>query len=244
MRSALRIGLSILCLALTSCQDRASDLPSVRSVESFPKPTEALRVVRGYLLEASGGFSFRPCDDRSEVWLVDHTGGDLAAAYRALGSGPGSRVFIEVTAGVVVAPDSGAGSRYPEALSVTQLLRAGPAGEGAGCDEPPATYVYRAAGNEPFWSATITADSILFVEPGSQARLAFPATAPRRRGTSVSYQVSTEGPSRHVLTLTLARGRCVDSMSGAFYSFSARASLDARVFVGCAREGDAQATLP
>jgi len=241
MRSALRIGLVIFVLTGFSCRHRdGADFPTLR----FPKPTEAVRVVRGYLLEAPGGFAFRPCDDRSEVWLMDRTGGDLAAAYRALGSGPGSRVFIEVTAGVVGPPDSGAGSRYATALSVTQLLRAGPAGEGMGCEEPPASYVYRAAGNEPFWNATVTADSILFVEPDPPARLAFRVTAPTRSGSSVTYRVSTEGPGRHVLALTLARGRCVDSMSGAFYSFSARASLDGRVFVGCAREGDVQATLP
>ena len=244
MRSALRIGLGFILFALTSCQDRAADVRSARPVENRPKPTEAVRVVHGYLLESTGGFSFRPCDDRSEVWLIDQTGGDLAAASRALGSGPGSRLFIEVTAAVVGAPDSGAGSRYATALSVTQLLRARPAGEGTGCDEPPAPYIYRAAGNEPFWNATVTTDSILFVEPDPPARLAFRATSPERRGAVVTYRVSADGPNRHTLTLSLERGRCTDSMSGAFYSLLARASLDGRTFVGCAREGDVQATLP
>lgn len=245
MRSALRIGLVLFLVTGFSCNRREE---TVFPEAQFPKPTESVRVVRGYLLEAPGGFSFRPCDDRSEVWLVDRTGGDLTAAYRALGSGPDRRVFIEVSAGVVGAPDSGAGSRYATALSVTQLLRAGHAGQGAGCDEAPATYVYRAAGNEPFWNATVTTDSVIFVEPDPPARIAFRATVPERNGNLVTYRVATagaaEGPNRHALTLTLTRGRCTDSMSGAFYSLSARVSLDGRAFAGCAREGDVQATLP
>ena len=243
MRRELKAVALILILLGASCRNRESDpLPAS---EKVAKPRDAVRVVRGLLIASRGGFSFHPCDDRSEVWLIDRTGGDLAAAYQSLGSGPGSRMFVEMTAGVVAAPDSGAGSHYATALFVTELRRARPIGEGAGCDEPPAPYLFRASGNEPFWGLTVLADSIVLDEPQAPFRTAFRSSGPvRGGGGSIVYRASTPAPDKHTLTLTLTRQRCADSMSGAIYSFSARATLDVRAFVGCAREGDLWAGVP
>jgi len=243
MRGGGKAVALILTLIGTSCRHQESGQQP--HAEKLAKPREAVRVVRGLLVASRGGFVCRPCDDRSEVWLIDRTGGDLTAAYQALGSGPGSRVFVEMTAGVVAAPDSGAGSRYPMALFVTELRRARPVGEGAGCEEPPAPYRFRATGNEPFWSLTVFSDSIVLEEPEPPSRIAFPSSGSERGdGAGVRYRVSTGAPDRHTVTLTLSRRRCTDSMSGAIYSFSARATLDDRVFLGCAREGDLSAPIP
>lgn len=164
----------------------------------------------------------------------DGTGGDLRRAHDALGGGPDQPVFVEVRAESVVASAKAATAH----LVVTELVRASPVGEGAGCAEPPARYRFRAFGNEPFWSATIGTDSIVFEQPDEPRRTAAPVT---RREESAGRRVvhaATAGERPHEIRVTILPGRCSDSMSGAIYSFSAEAVFDGRSLSGCAREGD------
>jgi uncharacterized membrane protein len=144
-------------------------------------------------------------------------------------------VFVEVRG---VWGDSGSGAPARPSLRVGKLIRASPVGAGSGCEEPPAPYRLRAVGNEPFWSATVTADSVIFMQPDEPARIAFPAGLPALCPGRIVYQVETRSPEPHTFRLTFRAGRCIDSMSGAIYSLSAQAVLDGRPLSGCAREGD------
>jgi putative lipoprotein len=111
-------------------------------------------------------------------------------------------------------------------------------GEGAGCAEPPAPYLFRASGNEPFWSVTVGMDSVVLEQPEDPRRVAAPVTR-REEGTGRRvFHAATSGPSAHSIQVALTPGRCADSMSGALYSFSAEVSFDGRALSGCARAGD------
>jgi uncharacterized membrane protein len=172
------------------------------------------------------------CDGKA-LPARDGTGGDLRRAHDTLGGGPGHPVFVEVRAAVPV--DAKEATAH---LTVTALVRASPVGEGAGCAEAPAPYRFRAFGNEPFWSATVGADSVVFEQPDEPRRIALPVTKREEAGGRWTVQAGSAGESPHEIRVTLTTGRCSDSMSGALYSLSAEAVFDGRPLSGCAREGD------
>jgi putative lipoprotein len=123
----------------------------------------------------------------------------------------------------------------PPRLDVTELVRATPVGEGAGCAEAPARYRFRASGNEPFWSVTVGKDTVVFEQPDEPRRIAAPLT---RRDEGASRRVFQAETAGHVIRVALSPARCSDSMSGALYSFSAEVVFDGRSLSGCARAGD------
>ena len=168
----------------------------------------------------------------------DGTGGELRRAYDALGGGPGSPVFVEIRAESIV----GSVASQAAHLAVLELVRASPTGEGAGCAEPPASYRFRASGNEPFWSATVGADSIVFEQPEEPRRTAAPIVEAEGRAGTWTFRAAMPGAQTREIRVVLTPGRCSDSMSGALTSYSAEVLLDGRPLSGCAREGDVAAT--
>ena len=168
----------------------------------------------------------------------DGTGGELRRAHDALGGGPENPVFVEIRAESVAAT----GAAHAAHLAALELVRASPVGEGAGCAEPPAPYRFRASGNEPFWSATVGADSIVFEQPEEPRRWAAPIAGMEGRAGTWSFRAATSGSPAREIRVVLTPGRCSDSMSGALTSYSAEVVFDGRPLSGCAREGDLAVT--
>ncbi|HET9252244.1 MAG TPA: hypothetical protein VFP58_09020 [Candidatus Eisenbacteria bacterium] len=222
-----------LLAGLAGCS-RSETPPSVRDGAS-PAPAAARDASRYRGLYTSSG------PDSGTIALCggaalparDGTGGELRRAHDALGGGPEHPVFVEVRAESVVA---GGGSAAH--LEVVALVRASPVGEGAGCAEPPARYRFRASGNEPFWSATVGADSIVFEQPDEPRRTAIPLASREEGANERIFRGTTSGASPNGIRVTVKPGRCSDSMSGALYSFSAEVAFGGRSLSGCAREGD------
>jgi uncharacterized membrane protein len=173
-----------------------------------------------------------------ELRVQDLTGGELGRAHEALG-GPGRPVFVEVVTEAMGRGRGAEGASGELGASVVELVRASPVGESAGCSEPPALYRVRASGNEPFWSATVEEDSIVFEQPADPSRVAAPIVGREEHAGRLVYRAEgSGGDGSHLIRVTLTKGRCADSMSGALYSFSAEVVFDGRSLTGCGRTGE------
>jgi heat shock protein HslJ/uncharacterized membrane protein len=110
----------------------------------------------------------------------------------------------------------------------------------AGCTtmsdaEAPATETYRALGNEPFWSVTITDGRMTYESPDGP-RFVVPAPPARPSFNGRRYQTDR-------LTLDITHGECSDGMSDRRYADTAMVIVDRRTMHGCGGEILAPASL-
>lgn len=185
-----------------------------------PAPVDPGTFRRGLLSE--DGARFTACGSDSPLALKDSSGLGLAALAAELSAeGP---LYAELL-----------GRDEDGQITVTDLNFVGAIGS-AGCGLELEQVSIRASGTEPFWLIEIDAGTINFSAP-DHGTLTFPSTEPARAGTQTTYSATLPGNEPHTLTLTLSRGACRDSMSGAWNRWTAAADLDGTAYTGCARAG-------
>ena len=127
-------------------------------------------------------------------------------------------------------PAEGFGADYDGEITVAEVRYA--AGEGLGCSHS-WDFVYRADGNEPFWSITLDGNALALTEPGEPVRSwADPVVGVVGDITRVAV------PSDTSVAMELHAVPCRDSMSGAYSSHTAALRVQGRAFTGCAIPGD------
>ncbi|MCJ7626868.1 MAG: hypothetical protein MUO50_00640 [Longimicrobiales bacterium] len=192
-----------------------------------------LQTIPGFLTIGHEVRAFRPCGSEEALWVIDSTGvlGDLHREF-APGLDPYEEVFAVVGGITVPPPGDGFGADYPGALVVKEVLYA--AGEGFRCDYDWSRANYRAYGNEPFWSADISARGIELQRLGEGAR-----SWNRLQEESVGNEVrfTGQGPEGTSIEVTLLREPCRDSMSGAYFGLVAAVRIGAEELRGCALRG-------
>jgi uncharacterized membrane protein len=118
----------------------------------------------------------------------------------------------------------------PEFVSIDRVYTEGP-----GCDEKDlGVALFRAKGNEPFWSIDVTPSGVILQRPEEESLTA-------------EYQPleTADGGVRHFigdttagkLELTLTPGTCSDGMSDTVYGWNATASINGTPLKGCAYSG-------
>lgn len=245
----------IACLAVVSCsrepqsaapaRDTAPAAPAAKTVPaasnaSSPAPPEnipaesSLAIKRGMVTLATGRTTYRPCDETADLWLLDQTDGVLRQAFQTL-SDPAT-LYIEAYGERTQVPPSVATARgYAGALILEEVLYAVQRPQtDSSCDARAPTYVVAAGGAEPFWSAEIREQEILWRQAAAprEILMQIPATADAE-GT-VSYRGVAQG---YELEMDIEGQPCRDAASGEYFAYSARASLNGREFNGCARVG-------
>jgi len=244
------------CLAVASCSREpqsaapardtpaaapvAKAMPSVAPSAGGPTPADnvpaesSLAIKRGIVTLAADRTTYRPCDEKADLWLLDQTDGVLRQAFQALPEP--AMLYVEAYGERTQAPPSVATARgYGGALILEEVLYAAQRKENDGsCDAQMPTYVVAARGAEPFWSAEIREQEILWrqVEAPREILMQIPATADAE-GT-VSYRGLAQG---YELEMDIEGQPCRDAASGEYFAYSARASLNGREFNGCARVG-------
>ncbi|HZN56393.1 MAG TPA: hypothetical protein VFB67_13835 [Candidatus Polarisedimenticolaceae bacterium] len=193
----------------------ASPKPAARG----PAGSEAIAgpPLRGVATRAGSTVTFRECGSPSDVAIRD------APAELAEGT-----TYVEWRG----TPQDGG-----KALAVTELVRAGPVGEGSGCEKPVFAGDYLASGNEPFWSVEIGPDKIVYRSPETPQGRAYPYAFTRTGTGALVYATKSETPRVSTLEVAIEPARCVDSMSGEVRSFKAHATLDGATLEGCAVSG-------
>ena len=179
--------------------------------------------------------TFRPCDEKAELWLLDQSDGMLRETFAdEMQKGP-AMLYIEAYGErAPVSEDIAEARAYAGTFVLEEVLYAGVQGQVRGCDEPAANYIVTARGNEPFWAVEV-GESRHRVAPAAGAegdRAGSAADAGRRRRSALS-----RSGNGHELELLVDAQTCRDAMSGEFFAYSARAVLDGKEFSGCARVG-------
>ena len=88
---------------------------------------------------------------------------------------------------------------------------------------------FRAQGNEPFWSLTMSDGTITFQPMDGEAVTVKPAPAPRQEGNAEIYEAAA-------LTLTIAGKICTDTMSGMPFPKTVTVAQSGKTFSGCGGE--------
>jgi uncharacterized membrane protein len=189
--------------------------------------------IRGHLVWGHESRSFTECDSGREAWVFNESGDELAAVYEELTTQPYQPLFVEVRGEWVAAPAEGFAADYPEALRITEFLRA--ENEGFGCRLDLGDVLFVANGNEPFWRLQVRADGLSLRTMDAPDEIVFAAPEPSEYAGRVTYY-SRDSRDQEI-RVTLEQRRCVDSMSGARYAWAATVDLDGRRLAGCAAEG-------
>jgi uncharacterized membrane protein len=126
----------------------------------------------------------------------------------------------------------GFGADYDGTLIIDEVLYV--AHEGFGCNFDWSTFRYRVLGNEPFWSADITATSILLRQMGEDQRN---WTLTQEHETDHAAGFSGDADGNDPVTLEIQRKACRDTMSSAFFGYTATLRVGESVLTGCALVG-------
>ena len=210
-------------LAVASCTEAPPD--------SSAQPAKKGRFT-GYLVWGHEARSFRECTGDREGWVINEVGEELVEIYHSLTSEPYQEMFVEVRGEWQDAPGEGFGADYPEALRVTELIRA--EGEGFGCDLELDGVLYVANGNEPFWRLHIRPNGLSMWSMDSPGESEFPPADSVAKDGRITFNANVPDAA---IRIVLDKRRCTDSMSGARYSFAATVDVEGQRFHGCALEG-------
>lgn len=189
-------------------------------------------VYRGYYVVGHEVRAFHDCAGAEPLWLVDSTDGVLDDAFAELAGGalPYDSIFIGVRGRLTRMVSDGFAAEYPGTLITTDLRQA--EGEGVGCDDV-SQGVFKAFGNEPFWDAELSPDTLRLIRLGEQPLTFAVNGGPADGGwVFVGNSVGT-GPER--IRVEINERLCVDGMSGSLFSYAVRVDLDDEAVVGCGR---------
>lgn len=187
---------------------------------------------RGHLVWGHEGRSFAECGSERTGWVINESGKGLLEVYQELTSTAYESLFVEVSGNWTDAPEQGFGADYPEAMRITEWHRA--EREGWGCDLDLENVLFIVSGNEPSWRLQIREDGISMWSIESPDETIFSAPELREADGRISFNTDEAASGIHVI---LEKQRCVDTMSGTRYEYTATVELDEMRMSGCAVRG-------
>jgi len=213
------------------------EAPEATAPEIEPAAESGLAIKRGIATLAADHSSFRPCGQQVELWMVDQ-GELLARTFAGEKSADGAplKLYIEAygeraTTAENLPQDA---SGYAGVFVLEEALYAAVDGQTQGCDTPVPDYVVAARGNEPFWSAEVTDAALTWQQPEEPKEISVAAPQMQHSEGAVRY---TAAGKDHRIELMIEAQACRDDMSGEYFAYTARATLDGKKFAGCARIG-------
>jgi uncharacterized membrane protein len=213
-----------------------SSFPSEASATSEPPAESGLAVKRGIVTLAADRSRFLPCGEQKELLLVDQTDGvlkrEFAGEKDAEGADQALKLYIEAYGERAI--DQPAPEGFAGTFMLEEALYAAPDGQTRGCNSPPQDYIVAARGNEPFWGAEVTEATLLWRQPEEPKEISIPAPQTQDSEGAVSYIAANND---HKIELLIEAQACRDDMSGEYFAYSARGTLDGKKYAGCARIG-------
>jgi uncharacterized membrane protein len=226
---ALLLSPLALTIACSCPSDKPEVVPSVAPLPEVGPPPARVERIPGVAFSQEQGLYLTICGAEHPSKLVGSGLDELREALASLEQGPGDPpVPVEVLGAVRDQPGGGT------MIAVSALNVALPPG-GAGLCELDSSYLYKAAGSEPFWSLVVLEGRLRFEAMDLEAPIELAATAARVPGVSgPGWTGESDG---HSLRVQLLPERCYDGMSGAAYPFRAEVTLDGERLQGCAHQG-------
>jgi uncharacterized membrane protein len=226
--------------ASTATDTAAPDATAPTEQQSAPAQPEpaadsSLSIKRGVVMLAQDRMTFRPCNEKAELWLLDQSDGVLRQTFESeMQKGP-AMLYVEAYGErAPVAEDIEEARAYAGTFVLEEVTYAGVQGQVRGCDEAAPNYIVAARGAEPFWAVEVGDASIVWRQPAEPKEIALGAPETQDAEGAVRYHASGNG---HELKLLVDAQTCRDPMSGELFAYSARAVLDGKEFSGCARVG-------
>lgn len=222
--------------AATAPPSAATTVPQAAAPPAPEQPADSsLSIKRGVVMLAQDRITFRPCNEKAELWLLDQSDGSLQETFAdEMEKGP-AMLYVEAYGErAPVSEDIEEARAYAGTFVLEEVLYAGVQGQVRGCDAPPANYIVMARGTEPFWAVEVGDAGIVWRQPGEPKEIPLGAPQTQDAEGAVRYHASGNG---HDLELLVDAQVCRDAMSGEFFAYSARAVLDTKEFSGCARVG-------
>lgn len=216
-----------------------SDAPA--ATDGTPTATEppaesGLAIKRGIATLTPERSTFRPCGEQGELLMVDQTDGVLGRTFAgekdANGADQPLKLYIEAYGERATEQPAEAG--FAGTFLLEEALYAAPDGQTRGCDTPAQDYIVAARGNEPFWSVEVTDAALLWRQPEEPKEISIAAPQTQDSEGAVSYIAANEA---HKIEVMIDAQACRDDMSGEYFAYAARGSLDGKQFKGCARVG-------
>jgi uncharacterized membrane protein len=96
-----------------------------------------------------------------------------------------------------------------------------------------ATITYRAFGNEPFWSVTISDLGLRFDSPADSAGVRFPVVQSVTQGDTLHWVSKSD---RGSIDVRIWPGTCSDGMSDNHWALSSAVRLNETAYAGCAEK--------
>jgi uncharacterized membrane protein len=187
---------------------------------------------RGYLVWGHEGRTFTECGSERTGWVINESGKGLLEVYQELTSTAYEPLFVEVSGNWANAPAQGFGADYPEAMRITEWHRA--EREGRACDLDLESVIFIASGNEPSWRVQIREDGISMWSIESPGEIIFPASESSEADGNMSFNATGTDSDIQVV---IEKQRCVDTMSGSRYEYTARVDFEDKQLQGCAIKG-------
>lgn len=213
-----------------------SSFPSAAPTASEPPAESGLAIKRGIVTLAPDRPTFRPCGEQSDLLMVDQTDGVLTREFAgekdANGTAQPLKVYIEAYGERAIDQPPPAG--FAGTFILEEALYAAPDGQTRGCDSPAQDYIVAARGTEPLWSAEVTEAALLWRQPDEPKEISIAAPQTQDSEGAVSYVAANND---HKIELMIEAQACRDDMSGEYFAYAARASLDGKQYAGCARIG-------
>lgn len=248
---SLAVGLGAGWMTLVGCSQSPEPAapattapPTTASAEqtitdSEPPAESGLAIKRGVAVLTADHSTFRPCDEKAELWMIDQTDGVLARTFAGENSGAPAneplKLYIEAYGErAPVTGDIPAARAYAGTFLLEEALYATPEGQGRSCEVPLENYIVAARGSEPFWSIEVTETTLAWRQPEEPKEITLAAPQTQDSEGAVSYAAAGDG---HRMELMIEAQPCRDAMSGEYFAYAARASLDGKQFTGCARIG-------
>jgi uncharacterized membrane protein len=203
--------------------------------QSEPPADSSLSIKRGVVMLAQDRMTFRPCNEKAELWLLDQSDGVLRQTFESeMQKGP-AMLYVEAYGErAPVAEDIAEARAYAGTFVLEEVTYAGVQGQVRGCDEPAPSYNVAARGNEPSWTIEVRDTGMVWRQPAEPKEISLGAPETQDTEGAVRYHASGNG---HELELLVDAQTCRDPMSGELFAYSARAVLDGKEFSGCARVG-------
>ena len=237
-------SLLIVMASLSAGCERAPEtaMPAVEADRSVPSAqTEAdatessLELKRGLLSLSEERVLFQPCGAQDQWWVIDQTPATLTQTFNEETQSAITEYYIEAYGERAPASGEASAQGAKFILVLEEILYAGVPGEVRGCDAPASSYVVAARGTEPFWSVEVHEHRMVWRQPDDPKELVFGAPDTLNAEGGVRYSAVADS---HRLELIVHAQACRDAMSGEYFAYTAKASLDGKELTGCARLGE------
>lgn len=194
---------------------------------------EKIQTLRGHVVWGHEVRSMTLCGESDELWFIDQTEGVFRRMYDTLSVKQYEPVFMEVQGMLTDAPSDGFGAEYQGGIIVKKIINM--SREGFGCREQYDDFIYKAQGNEPGWSVTVSREGIRYTSINSPAPAIYPLVDPESKGETIRYVSTMQGKT---IELVIMPEPCRDTMSGEQFSWKAKVKVDGKSYTGCAKKGD------